>query len=92
MGRGSIEGNGWSVANLIKFLSQTLDRPLIDKTNLTGLYDFKLQWSPELGPATSPDQPGLFTAIQEQLGLKLQSAKDPVEVLVIDSVQKPTEN
>jgi len=92
MGRGNIEGTGWSVSNLIKFLSQTLDRPIVDKTNLKGLYDITLQWSPELGPAASPDQPGVFTAIQEQLGLKLQAIKGPVEVFVIDSVLKPTEN
>jgi uncharacterized protein (TIGR03435 family) len=54
----------------------------------------KLQWGPALGPVggAPSDQPDLFTAVQEQLGLKLDSTKGPVEVLVIDSVQKPSEN
>ena len=74
------------------------DRRIFDKTNLRGLFDFRLQFVPELksGPQVSqiPDNsfPSLFTAIQEQLGLKLESARGPVEVLVIDSVNKPTEN
>jgi uncharacterized protein (TIGR03435 family) len=81
-----------------------LGRPVIDKTGLQGFYDIKLQWTPELGqgpvpsggsePTPPPDAsgPSIFTAIQEQLGLRLESAKGPIEVLVIDSVQKPTEN
>src|SRR5262249_27678025 len=93
-GRGSIEGTGWSVANLIKFLSQQLDRPLIDKTELAGLYDMKLQWSPTFarGNNVTPDQPDLFTAIQEQLGLKIEATKGPVEIMVIDSARKPIAN
>jgi uncharacterized protein (TIGR03435 family) len=102
MGRGGIEGSGWSLANFIKFLSQQFDRSLIDKTDLKGIYDIKLQWSPGLRgagpvqpgaqPPARTDQPDIFTAIQEQLGLKLESSKGPVEVIVIDSVQRPTEN
>jgi len=74
---------------------------VVDKTNLKELYDFKLQWMPDpimLGTAspgaqaTGSSGPSIFTAIQEQLGLKLESAKGPVEVLVIDSVSKPSEN
>jgi len=95
MGRGSIEGTNFTVEILVKVLAHELDRPLIDKTALTGKYDMKLQWSREFdrsGNAPAPDQPGLFTALQEQLGLKLESSKGPVEVLVIDFVSKPTEN
>jgi len=105
MGRGGLETNGASISNFVIGLSQQLGRPVIDKTGLAGFYDIKLQWTPELGqgpvpPAgseltpQSPDAsgPSIFTAIQEQLGLRLESAKGPVEVLVIDSVQKPTEN
>jgi uncharacterized protein (TIGR03435 family) len=89
-------------------LSQQAGRTIVDKTGLTGLYDIKLQWTPEMGQgatpfgpppaganppvASDPSGPSLFTAIQEQLGLKLESAKGPVEVLIIDSVQKPSEN
>ena len=105
MGRGSLETNGAPVANFIQGLSQQLGRPVIDKTGLKGLYDIKLQWTPEFGqglaapgspeptpPPVDVSGPSIFTAIQEQLGLRLESAKGPVEVLVIDSVQKPTEN
>jgi uncharacterized protein (TIGR03435 family) len=105
MGRGDLEANGVLVANLVAALSQQLGRTVIDKTDLKGFYDIKLQWTPELGqgplgpggpepkePPADASGPSIFTAIQEQLGLRLESAKGPVEVLVIDSVQKPTEN
>jgi len=103
MGRGDLEANGVPVSNFILGLSQQLGRPVIDKTGLKGLYDFKLQWTPEFGqgpivpggpepPPPPADGPSIFTAIQEQLGLRLESTKGPVEVLVIDSVQKPSEN
>jgi len=69
---------------------------LISKADLAGLYDIKLQWNPELKTeaesSTFSDKPSIFTALQEQLGLKLESSKGAVEVLVIDSVQKPSEN
>ena len=105
VGRGNLNAGGVTLANFVQVLSQQLGRPVLDKTNLKGLYDIKLQWSPELGqgqfppgvpepPPPPPDAsgPSIFTAVQEQLGLRLESAKGPVEVLVIDSVEKPTEN
>jgi uncharacterized protein (TIGR03435 family) len=83
-------------------LSQQLGRSVIDKTGLAGQYDFELKWIPDVGQsqggptdvAPSPDLagPSLFTAIQEQLGLKLESTKGPVDVLVIDHAEKPSEN
>jgi uncharacterized protein (TIGR03435 family) len=63
-----------------------------------GLFDFQLRFIPEVGtgpqvaPQVDPAFPSLFTAIQEQLGLKLESSKGPVEVLLIDGVSKPSEN
>jgi uncharacterized protein (TIGR03435 family) len=70
------------------------ERPIIDKTNLTGLYPIKLDWA--LKPAensTDPQGPSLFTALSEQLGLKLEPTKGPVEILVVDSADKsPTQN
>jgi uncharacterized protein (TIGR03435 family) len=95
-------GNAVRMDALMNMLQQYLDRPLIDKTGLSGLYDAELQFdmasgSPgaSAGNAAAASEPGIgsiFTAIQEQLGLKLESSKGPVEVLVIDSVQRPTEN
>ena len=69
-------------------------RYVIDKTGLTGHYDFELRWTPDDTPADSPiaNGPSIFAAVQEQLGLKLEPAKAPVEVLVIDSAQRPSEN
>jgi uncharacterized protein (TIGR03435 family) len=69
------------------------DRPLVDQTGLTGRFDITLCYTPDEARNTDPDAPpGLFTAIQEQLGLKLQPVKAPVDVFVIDAVQKPSEN
>ena len=70
-----------------------LDRPVVDRTGLTGRYDFKLRWTVDDAPATEIDAPpGLFTAIQEQIGLKLEPAKAPVDVLFVDEVEQPTSN
>ena len=67
-----------------------LDRPVIDKTGLTGLFDVDFRWAPLDATDNRPEQVMLFTAVQEQLGLKLQPATGPVEVLVIDSAERPT--
>ena len=107
---GPVTGQGISVENLTRLLSQQLGRTILDETGLKGNYDFTLQWTPEerAGPmpgapqgggprsddAPPPDSSGasIFTAIQEQLGLKLESRKVPVEMLVIDHVEAPSEN
>jgi uncharacterized protein (TIGR03435 family) len=74
--------------------SAIVDRPVVDQTGLgSARYDFIVRWtplSPEASPAGGP--PDLFTAFQEQLGLKLESANSPVDVLVIDRVEKPSAN
>jgi uncharacterized protein (TIGR03435 family) len=73
-----------------------LDRPIVDHTGISGKYDFKLSWAPDTSPARAANDsnagPDLFTAVQEQLGLKLQPLKEPTDVLVIDSVERPSEN
>ena len=75
-----------------------IDRIVLDRTGLSGRYDFELRWTPVGrggGPAAvenDPDRPSLFTALQEQLGLTLEPQRAPIEVLVIDSVQMPTDN
>jgi uncharacterized protein (TIGR03435 family) len=91
-----MNGSGITIARLIDMLSVRVGRPIVDKTNLTESYDFTLKFSfpldgnPDLTNESSG--PTIFTALQEQLGLKLETAKGPIEVVVIDSVQKPTEN
>src|SRR5262249_44349223 len=69
-------------------------RTVVDKTGFNGTFDVDLKWNPDEATAnpTADTAPSIFTALQEQLGLKLESARGPVEVLVIDSVQKPSEN
>jgi uncharacterized protein (TIGR03435 family) len=66
-------------------------RKIVDQTGLKGKYDLTLRWASVDDPRES-DGPSLFTAIQEQLGLKLESTKAPVNVLVIDHIERPSEN
>jgi len=73
-----------------ELLSRNTDRPIVDQTGITGGHVFELHWSGD-GPQQA-ETPSLFTAVQEQMGLKLEATKAAVEVLVIDSVQKPTVN
>jgi uncharacterized protein (TIGR03435 family) len=88
-GESSLTGKNLPLENLVRFLSGQTARPVIDQTGLTGKYNFKLIYAPEMNDLTGPS---IFTALQEQLGLKLESQKGPADVLVIDSVQKPSEN
>ena len=71
-----------------------LGRPVVDKTGLDGVFDFNLDWTPEgVATADSDATPSIFVALQEQLGLKLEAQKSPVEVLIVDHVEKvPVEN
>jgi bla regulator protein blaR1 len=93
---------GASMERLATVLSQFVQRPVIDRTKLGGTFDFRLSWTPErlspgppppgapLVPAVDPNGPTLFTALQEQLGLKLESQQAPLDVLVIDRVERPS--
>jgi uncharacterized protein (TIGR03435 family) len=102
MGRGLVSGEGTTMHFLAIMLSRQLGRNVVDKTGLTGRYDFKLTWTPEdaAPPAPQSPEPGadlsvglsLFAAVQDQLGLKLESIKGPVDIVVIDHVEKPTAN
>lgn len=86
--KGAIAGEKVSMAGLAESLSRSLDRPVLDKTGFAGVFNFTLQWSPD-----EADGPSIYTALEEQLGLKLISRKDPIELLVIDRVNRtPTEN
>lgn len=71
-------------------LANQLGRYVMDRTGLDGKYDFALNWSPD--QTADSNLPSLFTAIREQAGLRLQSAKGPMPVLVIDHIEKPTDN
>ena len=84
--------------------SAVLDRPVLDQTGITGRWDFTLNWTPDdsqfsgLGARVPPPTdsanapPNLYTAIQEQIGLKLDATKAPADVMVIDHVEKPSDN
>jgi uncharacterized protein (TIGR03435 family) len=75
---------------LAKYLGNRLGRIVVDKTGLSGDYDFTLEWAPDA--AADSTAPPLVTALREQLGLRLESQKAPVEVLVIDAISRPSEN
>jgi uncharacterized protein (TIGR03435 family) len=107
IGGGELRAMAVPFPNFVAALSGIVGRTVVDKTNLKGLYDITLKWMPDVGqvvgpsgplppgvqlPRPDPSAPSLVTALQEQLGLKLEGSKGPVEVLVIDSVSKPTEN
>jgi len=94
MGRGRAQGFGASVEMLVQDISSAMGRPVIDKTGLNGKYDFILEWTPDMAPTgdSAPAGPTIFTALQEQLGLRLESQKGPVETIVIDRAEKPSEN
>jgi len=106
MGRGMLTGQALSMADFVRALSELLGRPVLDKSGLTGKYDLALQWTPgegELpmlsraegtpsGPNFAPPGSAIFTAIQDQLGLELESQDSRVETLVIDHVEKPAED
>jgi uncharacterized protein (TIGR03435 family) len=100
---GPLTGRGVPISDLVQVLSMVLNRPIVDRTGLVGKYDFVLHWTPDVsqdpnffpagaGQPPDPMGPSLFSALQEQLGLKLESGKGPVGVIVIDHVEKPSGN
>jgi uncharacterized protein (TIGR03435 family) len=108
-GPGHIESTGTGMEFLAHVLSGQLGRTVVDKTGLTGNWDYKLDWTPDdasllvskgggdgaAGDGVSTPEnsgPSLFTAVQEQLGLKLESVKTPADVIVIDQIEQPTPN
>jgi uncharacterized protein (TIGR03435 family) len=92
-GNGQIHVRKGPIANLVYCLSDGIaGRDVADKTGLTGNYDIDLRWTPDDKQGTPDAGPTLFTALEEQLGLRLEPAKGPVDVFVIDHVEKPSEN
>lgn len=108
LGRGSGTFTNSSMAVLAARLSEQLGRPVLDRTDLKGGYDFTLEWTPASGeggaellglpqraepPAAGESNgPSIFTALQDQLGLKLEQQKGPVDMIIIDHVEKASEN
>lgn len=102
---GAFNAQAFSMADFAHTLRAIFDRPVVDQTGLSGLWDFNLKWTPDetqfggmmKGPMPPSDDsadapPPLYTALQEQLGLKLESGKAQVPVLVIDQVEHPSPN
>lgn len=104
MGRVSVNGRNYVVTrpkatmeDVVGGISNAfLDRPVLDKTGLTGTYDFKLTYTPDTRANRAgdpdPNDISIFTAVQEQLGLRLEPQKAEVEILVVDRVEKPSDN
>ena len=99
-GRGLIDGKGVTMGTLAGFLGGSLGQRVTDNTGVIGGFDIRLEWTPTEVEADykyddrpiDPTGPSIFAAIQEQLGLKLEASKGPIEVLVIDHVERPSEN
>ena len=101
LGRGSIKGQRGRISQLADRLSTLLERTVVDKTGLTGIYNIAVTWIPDpdlerqsadAKSVPDPSSPSLFSALQQQLGLKLLPGKGPVEVIVVDSAEKAAAN
>ena len=101
MGIGQLRGGAQTMATFAGLLSGQAGRKVVDRTDVSGLYDIDLKWTPDQLPNGAPPLPGfeidptgvgLFTAIQEQLGLRLVPETGKVDTFVVESVQRPTEN
>ena len=101
MSMGMISANECTIPYFLSMLSRQLGRTILDRTGLTGNYDFTLRWNPDNGVTASSNPPegsqadalpSIFTAVQEQLGLKLESTKAPASVLVVDHLERPSQN
>jgi uncharacterized protein (TIGR03435 family) len=102
--KGELTGVGANMRMLTDILSNILKQPVVDHTGVEGIFDLKLKWKPDAfvgGPGSAPpgeppvsdaEGPSIFTAISEQLGLKLESKKGPVQVYVIEKAERPSEN
>lgn len=92
MGPGMYEGTGVAVKSLASQLANVLGKTVRDTTALPGIYDITIHFRPEETTADNSDAPSIFSAVQEQLGLKLLPGKGPVEMLVVDGAHKPEPN
>ena len=103
MGARSLIARGMFMPAFAQVLRGRAGRPVVDRTGLDGAYDLELEWSSDLGlqqappgaagaSELTPDGLSLFTALQEQLGLRLQADRGPVDLVVIDFAEQPTSN
>lgn len=94
--KGRLEATRYGMARLVDRLNQELNRKVINETGLTGFYDLKLSWTPEssaLADGGNSSEPSIFAALRTQLGLKFERRKNyPINMLIIDRVEKPTVN
>jgi uncharacterized protein (TIGR03435 family) len=88
VGAGTLRSAGKPMAQLAGELTGQLGRPVMDRTGLTGRYAVNLEWSPD--PQANDARPALFTALQEQLGIRLQEDRGPIEVIAIGRLERPT--
>jgi uncharacterized protein (TIGR03435 family) len=97
-GRGDIVAINATMDRFAEILSRQMDLPVVNHTGLEGVFNLKLKWTPDntkpvkTGEGAMPEGPTIYTAIQEQLGLRLHAQKVPVDVIVIDHVEKPSAN
>jgi len=90
---GLIDGPNRTMADLVSTLTSMVGAPVADRTGLTGRYDLRLEWTPDVGTAPAASELSIFTAIREQMGLRLESSKVTIDVVVVDRVERtPTEN
>jgi bla regulator protein blaR1 len=82
-----LSAGAFPISSFAGFLGSETNRIVVDRTGLTGVWDFELKWSPPNAPSADPDRPSIFTALEEQLGLRLEPTTGPVEVMVIDSAE-----
>jgi uncharacterized protein (TIGR03435 family) len=88
---GSIKAHAMSIDSLAMNLAGTLGRVVVNQTGLAGTYDFTLEWAPEGADATD-QRPSIFTAMEEQMGLKLKATQGPVDAIVVDAIERPSAN
>jgi len=88
---GKFTARGISIDSLAMNLSNTVGRTVVNQTGLAGAYDFTLEWAPEGADASDP-RPSIFTALEEQMGLKLKPARGPVDAIVVDAIKRPSQN
>jgi len=101
-GFGTLAGNGFAMAQLVNTLAQLVRRTVVDRTGLTGPWAFDLKFAMDANqmpfapppgvqlPPIDPDAPSIFTAVEEQLGLKLESTRGPVDMVIVDRLERPT--